>query len=242
MTTVTPTITITTGIPMAEAGALYRLMAWLSPGYPVGAFSYSHGLEQAVEAGLVFDRASAENWIADVVELGTGFIDGIFLAEAFRAAQDGDRARLAEAAELSAAFVATRELALESRAQGSAFLETTEKSWPVPALSLLRGTWDGPVAYPVAVGVAAAGHGIQLEDALPAYLHAFAANLVSAAVRLVPLSQSDGQKIVAALEPVVAASAARAMVTSPDDAGSAALTVDVASMQHETQYTRLFRS
>lgn len=242
-TTRTPTIIpITTGIPMAEAGALYRLMTWLSPGYPVGAFSYSHGLEQAVEAALVCDRDSAEGWIADIVKLGTGFTDGVFLAEAFRAAESGDRGRLADIAELAAAFVATGELAREAQAQGAAFFEITAKNWPAPALALLREVWDGPIAYPVVVGCAAAGHSIALEDALPAYLHAFAANLVSAAVRLVPLSQSDGQKIVAVLEPVVADSCARALVTSPEAAGGAALMVDIASMNHETQYTRLFRS
>ena len=99
-----------------------------------------------------------------------------------------------------------------------------------------------PVAYPVAVGVAAAGHGIAARSALNAYLHAVIANFVSAGVRLIPLGQTDGQRLLAALEPIVAATAARALTTKLDDVGSAAFRADIASMRHETQYTRLFRS
>ncbi|MEI8152135.1 MAG: urease accessory UreF family protein, partial [Hyphomicrobiales bacterium] len=102
--------------------------------------------------------------------------------------------------------------------------------------------WTGPPAYPVAVGVAAAGHGISLEPALHAFLHAVTANLISAGVRLVPLGQSDGQRLLAALESVVKAAAQRALVTSLDEVGSAALRADLVSQLHETQYTRLFRS
>ena len=102
--------------------------------------------------------------------------------------------------------------------------------------------WDGPVAYPVAVGVTAAGHGIAIEPALSAYLHAVTANLISAGVRLIPLGQTDGQRLLAALEPIVASTAARALITPLDQIGSAAFRADIASMRHETQYTRLFRS
>ena len=113
---------------------------------------------------------------------------------------------------------------------------------PAPALDRLKAAWDGPVAYPVAVAVAAAGHGIALEPALAAYLQAVAANWVSAGVRLIPLGQSDGQRVLAALEPVVAATAQRALTAALDDIGSSAFRADLASARHETQYTRLFRS
>jgi urease accessory protein len=98
------------------------------------------------------------------------------------------------------------------------------------------------VAYPVAVGVTAAGHGIALDPALHAFLHAVTANLISAGVRLVPLGQSDGQRVLAALESVVEATAARALATPLEEVGSAALRADLTSLLHETQYTRLFRS
>jgi urease accessory protein len=227
--------------PHATA-ALYRLLAWLSPSYPVGAFSYSHGLEQAVEAGHVTDAATALHWIGDIVALGAGRSDGVLLAAAWRAAAAGDRPELARIAEFAAAFTATSELHLETMSQGSAFLKITAETWPSPPLAWLAEDAAGAVAAPVAVGAAAAGHGIPLEAALPACMHAFAANLVSAAVRLVPLGQTDGQRIIAALEPVIARAAEAAAATPLDDIATATLMVDITSMQHETQYTRLFRS
>jgi urease accessory protein len=145
-------------------------------------------------------------------------------------------------AELAAAFTASKERQLETTAQGRAFLDTTRAAWPTPALDRLVAAWDGAIALPIAVGVASAGHGIELAPALCAFLQAIAANLVSSGVRLVPLGQTDGQRTLAALEPVVAAAAERALVTALDDIGSATFRADIASMRHETQYTRLFRS
>ena len=227
---------------MTETGSLYRLLAWLSPGYPVGAYTYSHGLEQAVESGMVGDAESGGRWIHDVVELGAAFTDTVLLAEAHRSVLLEDSDRLGNVAELAAAFTTTKELALESQAQGRAFFEITEAAWHVPALDMLRATWSGPHAYPVVVGCAAAGHGVELDDAAVGYLHAIAANLVSAAIRLVPLGQTDGQRITAALEQVVGATAHRALDTRLDEMGSATLLVDICSMNHEIQHTRLFRS
>ena len=119
----------------------------------------------------------------------------------------GDNDALRAVAELAAAFAPSKERHLETTAQGAAFIAATKAAWPCEALERLAAAWDGPVAYPVAVGVAAAGHGIALEPALHAYLHAVTANLISAGVRLVPLGQSDGQRVLAALEPVVEATA-----------------------------------
>ena len=217
-------------------------MAWLSPAYPIGAFSYSSGIEWAVEAGDVTDKATLERWLTVMIAEGGGFCDAVFLVHAFRATAAGDDAMLRRVAELAVAFAPSKERHLETTAQGRAFLDTTRAAWPTPALDRLLAVWDGDVALPVAVGVAAAGHGIELAHALHAYLHALAANLISAGVRLVPLGQTDGQRVLAALEPVVAATAARALVTALDDVGGAAFRADLASMRHETQYTRLFRS
>jgi len=225
-----------------DSAALYRLMAWLSPAYPVGAFSYSSGIEWAVEAGDIGDAASLERWLAVMIGEGGGYCDAIFLVHAHRAAAAPDDAVLRAAAELAAAFAPSKERHLETTAQGRAFLETTRAAWPCAALDRLLAAWDGAVALPVAVGVACAGHGMPLAPVLPAYLQAMAANLVSAGVRLVPLGQTDGQRVLAALEPVVAATAERALVTALDGIGSASFRADLASMRHETQYTRLFRS
>ena len=237
MSTTMATITMTE--ELNEAG-LYRLMTWLSPGYPVGAFSYSHGLEYAVEDGTVTDAAALQRWLADLLRYGSGRNDAILFRHAHDAATNASA--LAAIAELAAAFAASSERHLETTAQGRAFAEATTDAWPCAALERLLEAWDGPLAYPVVVAVAAAGHGLALQPSLNAYLHGFAGNLVSAGVRLIPLGQRAGQQVVAALEPAVAAAAAAALVTPLEDLGGSALLADLAAMQHETQYTRLFRS
>jgi urease accessory protein len=221
---------------------LYRLMTWLSPSYPVGAFSYSGGLEWAVEAGDVTDAQTLQEWLAVVIGQGGGFCDAVFLIHAHRAVAADDDAALRAVAELAAAFAPSKERHLETTAQGRAFVDATRAAWPCPALDRLISAWDGPVAYPVAVGAAAAGHGILVEPSVAAYLQAIAANLVSAGVRLIPLGQTDGQRVVAALEGVIATTAKHALTTPLDEVGSAAFRADLAGMRHETQYTRLFRS
>ena len=222
-----------------EPATLYRLMAWLSPAFPVGAFSYSSGIEWAVEAGDIKDADTLKTWLSVMITEGGGFCDAVLFAHAHRAADDK---ALHAVAELAAAFAPSKERHLETTAQGNAFVEATRAAWPCAAIDRLKTLWDGPVAYPVAVAVAAAGYGIALEPALAAYLQAVAANWVSAGVRLIPLGQSDGQRVLAALEPVVTATAQRAPGVKLDDIGSAAFRADLASARHETQYTRLFRS
>ncbi|MGX1306817.1 urease accessory protein UreF [Amorphus suaedae] len=308
-----------------DAGGLYRLMAWLSPSYPVGAFTLSHGLEWEVETGTVTDADGLAAWVGDVLVHGAGRQDAILLAAAYRArveevccpsgdaavkatgagdgnaahprspahsreggtpgphgedpsnppwipafagmsgvkseaarnasgsvgeatpvadvclatgpAPDADAPSLAEVVELAAALNPSRERRTETVSQGDAFRKITEAVWPAAA------PWpDGPLAYPVAVAVAAADHGVDLDATLTAYLHAFAANIVSAGVRLIPLGQTDGQATLARLEPVIARIADQAAGSTLDDLGGCALLADIASMRHETQYTRLFRT
>ena len=225
-----------------DAATLYRLMAWMSPAYPVGAFSYSSGIEWAVEAGDIKDAESLRQWLAAMLGDGSGFCDAVFFVHAHRAIEANDDAGLRVVAELAAAFVPSKERLLETTTQGRAFLDATRAAWPCRAIARLDAAWPGAVALPVAVGTVCAGHGIACAPALPTFLHALTANWISAGVRLVPLGQTDGQRLLAALEPVVAATAARAMKTWLDEVGAAALRADLASMRHETQYTRLFRS
>jgi urease accessory protein len=227
---------------MTADAALYRLMTWLTPSFPVGAFSYSHGLEWAVEAGAVRDRATLVAWIEDLVTGGSGRNDAILLAEAWAASQESDRTRLVAANALALALAASSERRLETAMQGRAFAAAIADAWPCQPILRLRAHETDAIAYPVAVGAAAAGHDLPLPSVLQAYLHAFVANLVSGGVRLIPLGQTDGQRALAALEPTVAATAARAVGASLDDLGGAAFSADIASMRHETQYTRLFRS
>jgi urease accessory protein len=217
-------------------------MTWLSPAYPIGAFSYSGGIEWSVEVGDISDAATLRAWLAVMIGEGGGFCDAVFFAHAYRATAGRDDAALRAVAELAIAFAPSKERHLETSAQGRAFLDATRAAWPSSALDRLEALADGAAALPVAVGVACAGHGIALAPAMHCYVHALAANLISAGVRLIPLGQSDGQRVLAALEPVVAATVGRALATPLDDVGGAAMRADLAGMHHETQHTRLFRS
>jgi len=226
----------------AEAAALYRLMTWLSPAFPVGGFSYSSGIEWAVEAGDVTDAASLKDWLAAMLSDGSGFCDGVFLVQAHRAvAADDDRA-LREVAELAAAFVPSRERQLETTTQGRAFIEITRAAWDCDGLAHAIAQCDGAIVYTVAVGIVSAVHGIPLEPAMHAFLHALVSNWISAGARLIPLGQTDCQRVLAALEPTVSETAKRAIAARLDDLGSATFRADLAGLRHETQYTRLFRS
>ena len=226
----------------SEAAALYRLMAWMSPAYPIGAFSYSAGIEWAVEAGDIVDAKTLREWLAVMIGEGAGFADAVLFCHAHEAIAANDDAALRAVAELAAALVSSKERFLETTAQGRAFLETTQAAWPTPALACLEAVWSGPIALPVAAGAACAGHGIARETSVRAFLQALTANWISAGVRLIPLGQTDGQRVLVALEDIVTTTAAKALTTPLDELGTCAFRADIAGMKHETQYTRLFRS
>jgi len=221
---------------------LFRLMTWLSPSFPVGSFSYSSGLEWAVEAGDVVDGATLVDWLSAMLSDGAGFCDAVFMAEAYRRTAASDFAGLAEVAELAGAMVPSRERQLETTAQGRAFVEIALAAWRCEDMADAMAAIGAAPAYPVAVGVACAAHGLALPTSVHAFLHAVTANWISAAARLVPLGQTASQRALAALEQTIAATGARAVAASLDDLGSATLRADLAGMRHEAQYTRLFRS
>jgi urease accessory protein len=232
-------------MPMIADDGLCRLMTWLSPSFPVGAYAYSHGLEYAVESGMVGDAGQLARWVAGILAFGGGRIDAGLFRWAWEAARDGDAGSLARAVERGEVMRGSAETALESMAQGRAFLDTVLRAWPQPRIYEWRDELAAAArepAYPVAVGVCCAVAGIPLRPALTAYLHAFAANLVSAGVRLIPLGQTAGQQAMAALEQPVLDAVGDAIDRELEDLSAAALMADWTSMQHETQYTRLFRS
>ena len=253
---------------MAEP-ALYRLLTWSSPGYPTGAFSYSHGLEWAVETGSVTNLQGLLDYVTGVLERGGGWVDAVLFAHAWHATPTPSESASASVAEpnalaspnaraeiealseldaiaqLASAFRSSSETALESRQQGNAFLDVTRKAWPHPTLDAFatrQAATGTPVAHCIAVAVACASHEISLTPALYAYIHAVAANLVSAGARLIPLGQTQAQIAIARLSPLITNIVQRALATSLDDLGTAAPAIELCSLHHETQYTRLFRS
>jgi len=223
--------------------ALLRLQSWLSPAFPTGAYSYSHGLERAVELGYVRDLLSLLEWLKADIRDGSLRNEAIFFREAWSSARSCERARLVEIAELAAAYRGTAEFALESAQQARASLAVLRRVWPDPLLDWLSKALSEreiPPALAVVIGARAARQGVPLRFALPAFLQSYVGNLVTAAVRLIPLGQTAGQLAVAELEREVLIASARAGTLA--DIGSAAFVLDLVSMAHETQYTRLFRS
>lgn len=222
-------------IPMTENAALLKLLTWLSPAFPVGAFAYSHGLERAVYDGLISGRRELEDWLRSILEIGSGWNDAVLLAEAWRV---GSAALpVDELAELAEALAGSEERHRETMLQGAAFM-ASGTAWRGEA------TWSLPqdCAYCVAVGAFAGRHAIPLRAALAAYLQAFAANLVQASIRLGVTGQGGGLETLAALEPVILAVADRAERSTLDDLGSAAALSEIMAMRHEMQASRIFRS
>ncbi|NVK35685.1 MAG: urease accessory protein UreF [Rhodobacteraceae bacterium] len=236
-----------------SASALYRLMTFLSPAFPIGAFTYSHGLEQAIDDGDVSDVDSLYVWLDDVLRYGAGRSDGILLKETMLCCARGDNSGLVELVDLGLALQPSQERYLESSAQGTAFMEAIRQAWTpedqTPATQLVASLLIGDTSdrikhwpYPVAVGATAAAWAIPVDAALTGLLHAFASNVISAAIRAVPLGQNNGQRVLAKLEPTIAHVRDLALTQSLDDLGTNCFLADIASMNHETKYSRLFRS
>ena len=210
-----------------QTPALLALMQWLSPAFPTGAYAYSHGLEWAVSAGEVRDAAQAQAWIGDVLRHGSGWQDAVILAHALRAGAD-----CAALADYARALAPSEERWRETTDQGTAF---------AIAVTALGGTVD-PNPLPVAVGQAATGLAVEPEQVIALYLHAFCANLVSVAVRFVPLGQSEGQRILTALHPAIASLAQAACAVPLDQITTATIGADLAAMRHETMDIRIYRT
>lgn len=218
----------------------YKLLSWLSPAYPVGAYAFSHGLENAVDIGLIKCEETAQAWIGDLLLRGAGLADLVFAGNAWD--MPDNLRELGRLNDYALAFQATSELRLEATEQGRAFADVSAEAWPSNAVSRLAAAVSGKLVYPVAVGVTARAHDVAQSAMLTAYAHAFASNLVSAAVRLVPLGQTAGQRMTAGLAAPCAIAARRAAVTGYEDVATLAPMAEITSMNHEHQYTRLFRS
>ena len=225
---------------MGDDADLIKLLTWLSPSFPTGGYAHSHGLEWAVETGDVRDEGSLRAWLDDVLRHGAGWSDAILMRHAWRA---DDTDTLAEVAELAIAAQVGQERRAETLGQGGAFALAARVWEPTGLLGALMDR-VGPtgIAYPVAVGALARAHEVSEDAAALGLLHAFTANLVSAAVRLVPLGQTAGLRVLAGLEPALHDVAAATRTAGLDEIGGACFRSDIAAMRHETQHVRLFRT
>ncbi len=216
--------------PMPTNSNILTLTQWFSPAYPIGAFAYSHGLEAAVLTGQITNGPALQDWLSDLLDHGSGRNDCTLLRAAFNSP---DGAALAHLNATFLAFAASAERQQEVLLQGAAFCKTTQSIWGGP---------EGAYAYPIAVGAAAARAGLDVELTAAMYLQAMMSNLISAALRLMPLGQTEGQLILAALTPLCERLARDTEGARVDDLSSIAFLSDIAAMQHETLQPRIFRS
>lgn len=208
--------------------ALLSLVQWLSPAFPTGGFAYSHGLEQVIHDGDIRSGAALTDWLAQILRHGAGRQDAILLACTLR-----DPEQAGALADIAHALAPSAERWRETMEQGAALAR---------AVTAVTGR-DIPAApLPVALGVAAAPLGLPPTRVIALYLHAFASNLTSAAVRFVPLGQNEGQSALHALHPVIETLAAETAGATVDDITSAALAADLAAMRHETLDVRIFKT
>lgn len=223
---------IPTGIPMTDPHSLIRLQTWLSPAFPTGAFSYSSGLEAAIGNGFISTHADLTEWLTNIIQTGAGWNDAVILAEAWRVASSGGD--LTNVANLSEAMSYSATRHLETMAQGSAFL-LASKAWCDVTLPL-------DCSLPVAIGAVTGTLKIDVEQTLAAYLHAYLSNQIQAALRLMKLGQQGGVEVLVELESAILETAKRSTLSTLDDLGSSAVIADIATMQHETLSSRIFRS
>ncbi len=222
--------------------ALTRLLQLASPALPVGAFSYSQGLEWAIESGMVHDEASALAWIGDLLEHNLGGFEAPLLARLIAAWQEGDADAVRR---LNALYLASREsaeLRAETLQMGYSLVRLLRELGDFPAVIPSALESLGDVSFPAAWSAAAATWEIPAEQAVTAYLWAWAENQAMAALKAVPLGQSAGQRILLTLGTRVPAIAQRAPTLDPEAWSNLAPGFAIACSRHETQYSRLFRS
>ena len=217
-------------IRMLTDPSLTRLQQWLSPSYPVGAYAYSHGLETAIETGAIISSDDLRMWLTDLLTNGAGYSDPILLVAAY---SSENAEALQDIDQQARAFAPSKERLAEAALQGAAFCQTTAEisGYDLPDLT-----------YPVGLGYAARLHGLPLDVTVHMFLHSFVSNLVAAAQRLMPVGQVEGQRILAELAPLTAQVAQDALTSDLTDLSGSCFLADIVSMQHETQYSRMFRS
>lgn len=208
-----------------DHASLLMLLNWMSPTFPIGSFAYSHGLEQAVADGRVKTQDNVESWISDLLQSGSGWNDAVLFAQCWHSNPN--------------------DLALALAGSAERFSETTQLG---RNFNIAASVWTGEehresvMAYPVAAGLACCKMGIDRASALSAFLQGYCAAMVSVAVRLVPLGQTAGLRVLKNLAPVIGVIAQQAMIATLDDLGSNCLSAEIAAMKHETLEPRIFRT
>ena len=221
---------------------LYHLLSWFSPNYPVGSYAYSHGLEYAVETGIVDNIYHLENWIKDLLFYGTGANDAIFINQTYESILSNNYKLFVDIAIMSKSCIPTQEIALESEQQGISFYKVTSATLSSKKFEKLINSIMSYITYPIVVGCAGALINIKKIHLINSYLHAFISNILSAALRIMPVGQTDIQCLLFKFKKDIQTISINTLSKSIEDIGSSTFMIDWASANHEGQYSRLFRS
>jgi urease accessory protein len=225
---------------MSEVSSLWSLLRLASPQLPIGGYSYSQGLESAIDQGQVKDADSARTWLADQLQLNLARFEGPLLAELLRAAQAADWEHLHDAAERHRASRETRELGQENRQMGFSLGQLLEA---LPELDEPARQWlteQTEPSFAAAWALAARAWGLSPEQSLGAWLWSWLENQLAVLMKTLPLGQLAAQKLTSQLLPDLDAACRAALENAPH--GGAPFGLALACMTHETQYSRLFRS
>ena len=206
---------------------LITVMQWLSPAFPIGGFAYSHGLEWAINKGYVSNREELQKWISDLLEYGSLKNDAILIKLVLKGSDPK------EINEIAIALCPANERLSETQLQGGAFCKIMREVWSLEIDDL---------TLPIALALAAKNESIDQNLVVPAYLHSFCSNLISVAMRLIPIGQTDGQKTLRELSPLISDSVRAVAKSDKDDLGSACFLSDVSAMQHEYLQPRVFKT
>ena len=221
---------------------MYYLLTWFSPSFPIGSYAYSHGLEYAIESKIVKNTSDLSDWISDFLHYGTCYNDGIIISNAYDAVTKNNLKKLEEISLIAKAFKPTKEISLESYQQGVSFAHAVSKSLNCKKFDKLITIINENISYVIAVACAGAVCNINKLDLVNAYFHAFISNLISAALRLMSIGQTESQILIIKFKKEVELLTNKILLNSLDDLGSSVLIGDWCSAKHEKQYSRLFRS
>jgi urease accessory protein len=225
---------------MNATHSLLALLQLVSPALPVGAYTYSEGIETLVQTNQITTALALEQWLVQELRYGAIRVEAMVLVRAYRAAVDLDVSQLQDWNQWISAFRETAELRQQSWQMGRSLSRLLEELQP-EAHALLRD-WKDPCNFAVAFAVAAAGWQIDCPAAVLGYLHSWAANLINAGVRLIPLGQTQGQQLLLSLSSSLAETSQQALIAPDDQLECCSWGASLASMNHETLYSRLFRS
>ena len=221
---------------------LHTVLTWFSPSYPVGSYAYSHGLEYAVEEGLVKDPDTLLNWVRDLLFFGTGYNDSIIINSIYDSVAGDNCVEFDYISQIANAIKPTKEIALESYQVGVSFRNILMDVYSNSNLTFYLNRLDDCITYPSVVGVAGGIFEVEKNLLLHGYLHAFTSNILSAALRIMPIGQTEIQKIIFQMKGNVEEMTNKSLGLSLSDLGSSVFISEWASSKHQNQYTRLFRS